>query len=503
MYGALSSPHGLSSQKYDPMRTSTYLFESLDVLRDGLSFVTEQERNVVEISWNTEGLGIPLNVLITFTYEIKGADSEHFIDPKPEQIGVLKIDRLSKAKEFHHQVQYSACAQLISERFDVHHQDLKPRMIWRHKEWIWRVILSHKDSSSMSGIRREARLWIAGDTSYYDALTGLKLAHEKEIRARALEGINQIALVQSLTTRAHLPAVSAYWMSEYHYKRLMRLPTHQDLIGYEYEAKLSVDHIQIDELPNELLEDFEIIERYQTESIRWYLKNVTLSGIGKVKKGRVGFRGPRASLVSKGKKQKLEGGILKRSEEKSQGLNTWELGQIARDAKEMRRIKRQLYVRSKQSNRIYALCLDYCYVEGSARAPLLQIELEYNGTLLIDPNEWTLDLEKQLEWAEHFKKSAPKIALRCLERAEWLFNRQQPDEALQKQYEELQSDIQASLSAEPVEDTINQKLEEAVLLEMRAILNGLRRAYGYKATSKTKREWLKDELKTIDLEPLF
>ena len=54
------------------------------------------------------------------------------------------------------------------------------------------------------------------------------------------------------------------------------------------------------ELPKALRERFEIIERYQTESVRWYVRNLEAEGLGKIKKGRVGFRGPLASLVMKG-----------------------------------------------------------------------------------------------------------------------------------------------------------------------------------------------------------
>ena len=51
--------------------------------------------------------------------------------------------------------------------------------------------------------------------------------------------------------------------------------------------------------------------------MRWYLPKG---------KGRVGFREGRASLVKKGKKVLIDG-ILKRSEEKSQGLSMWQMTQ--------------------------------------------------------------------------------------------------------------------------------------------------------------------------------
>lgn len=490
------------------MRTSAYLFESLDVLRDGLSFVKEGEQTLIEVSWNTDALELPLNVIVTFVCEEPvDASSSSSVRPNEDQVGILKIERISQPSEHHHQVRFGDCPRLIAARFDVDATHLKPRMMWRRATLTWRVILSHKDSARMSGVQREARLRIDAETSYYDVETGLMLACEPEVRAWALEGSNQQALQRLLLSRAHLPAVSAYWMSEYHYKRLWRLPTHQDLTGYEYEAKLSVAHLNFDELPSTTSEAYEIIERYQTESVRWYIKNVKLTGIGKVKKGRVGFRGARASLVSKGKKEKLAGGILKRTEEKSQGLNTWELNQVAREAKEMRRIKRQLYVRSKSSQRVYALCLDYCYVEGSTRTPLLQIELEYNGLLLITPAEWALTFERQLELAERFASSSPKVAQRSAERASWLLQREEVTPEALARYEALTDTLRARLLDEREEPEVatpnDPEIEREVLSEMRALLDALRGAHGYRATSKTKREWLKEELKTIDLEPLL
>jgi len=505
------------------MRTSTYLFESLDVLREGLSFVTEKEQRLMEVSWNSERLALPLNSAVIFSRVEPLEGSEGSEDAKPrasklpeaEQRGVLRIERLGRPYELHHNVKFSDCPALIAERFDVDVHELKPRVFWTQRVMIWRVILPHRDSAGASGAEREARLSLHAEATYYDASTTLRLAREQEVRVQALEGMNQRALHKTLMSKVSLPSVSPYWMAEYHYKRLMRLPTYQDLTGYEYEAKLSVEHLEIDELPPELDAGFQLIERYQTESVRWYVKNVKLSGIGLVKKGRVGFRGARASLVSKGKKDKLEGGILKRREEKSQGLNTWELSRASTDCKEMRRIKRQLYVLARESKRVYALCLDYCYVEGSTRPPLLQVELEYNGRLLIDPLEWSLTLEGQLELAERFIDSAPKVALRCLERAGWIAEQRAESEATLARYDSLKERFGAELATErepeleqsqpvsPLSDEQEREIEREVLAEMRSLLSVLRRSYGYKATSKTKREWLKAALKTMDQEPLL
>ncbi|MEE2643416.1 MAG: hypothetical protein VYD19_00660 [Myxococcota bacterium] len=463
-------------------QTATYLFESLSLLEAHLSWATESERQIVEVSWNTAALELPLNAVITFSYDLQGGLTQPVVPLNPSVSGTLEIRRDRNARVIRHQTSLAECPALIAELFSLESQQLVPRMVWRRKTMQWRVKVDGVEGRAEQAERLEAWLHVDAEVDYYDAATGLHLATEGEVRARALEGPQRLTLQGLIGAIPHLPAVSLYWMAEYHYKRLMRLPTVQDLPGYEYE----------------------IIERYQTESVRWYVRKVELEGIGRIKKGRIGFRGPRASLVRKGAKEMLEGGILKRSEEKSQGLNTWALSSVAGQASEMRRIKRQLYIRARESSRVYALCLDYCYVEGVTSTPLLQVELEYNGQLLLPPSEWHLTLSCQLMLAERFSTTAPKAALRALERAEWLIKRDGADEAQHALYTKCQSKIAAQLETEDADheavscDSI--QLEGEVLAEMRSLLKGLGDVYGFKESSQTKRAWLRKTLKGLDRE---
>ena len=55
-----------------------------------------------------------------------------------------------------------------------------------------------------------------------------------------------------------------------------------------------------------------------------------------------------------------------------------------------------------------------------------------------------------------------------------------------------------------VNTQVDPQLEAEVLDEMRLILHALRERFGFHKSSKTKRAWLKDTLKsTVDLEPLL
>lgn len=483
------------------MQSSTFLFENLTTLQKSVSLSTESERQLIEISWNTPLLEIPLNVSVTFSYEDTREEFSRYSSPAADQVGILKFEDGPLKRDFHHNVTFSMCPMLIGSRFDLPSEIITPRMSWSRRESIKRARFSMNGSDELKAPPSHARLEVISEVMYFDAESCLLIATEREIRVKVLEGERQKELTDLLKACSHLPCLTPYWMAEYYFKRLKRLPTHQDLIGYEYEAKLKVDHLNCVHLPQTLLPHFEIIERYQTESVRWYYTNVTFPGMNKMKKARVGFRGTRASLVRKGKKQKLDGGILKRSEEKAFGLNTWELSLASGELKEMRRIKRQLYILSHPTRRVYALCLDYCYVEGPRQPPLLQVELEYNGRLLIHPAEWSLSIEQQLELAEQFQVSHPKVALRCLERTQWLIDHE-PDtnQTLKTRYQHLRErctpDVLSAQELSAQEPSAQGVLEAEVLSEMRILLEALKDEFGYQVTHQTKHEWLKESAKT-------
>lgn len=332
---------------------------------------------------------------------------------------------------------------------------------------------------------------VEDEVSYHEPQLNLTLSSETHSR------VYWLSPPPSLGTLETIPLSSRYWMGEYHYKRLYRLPCYNELEGYEYEAKLTPQSLTIDE---ELL-PYKVIERYQTESIRWYLPKG---------KGRISFRESRVSFVKKGKKVLLDG-IIKRPEEKIQGLSMWSSeSQLSQPVSalvevqssqylQMRRIKRQLYLLHPQSHRVYALCLDDCRADG--KLPFTQIELEYNGRLCLpiqtfeDP-DW-LSFSTQSELAHHLAQDHPKAALRCVERA-LLFaptkvppphetNRIALSELMQTLKQELQSKLHRPKTSIEIDF---QSIEQAVIKEMRVILNILIKDQGCRPSVQTKRSWL-------------
>jgi len=77
-------------------------------------------------------------------------------------------------------------------------------------------------------------------------------------------------------------------------------------------------------------------------------------------------------------------------------------------------------------------------------------------------------------------------------------------EALQTRFDLVQATLERSMTEEDVDVSEGApEVEAEVLSEMRELIRSLRRGYGFKETSKTKREWLRGELETIDREPLL
>ena len=378
--------------------------------------------------------------------------------------------------------------------------------------------------------KRDIWCVIEDQVNYIEPRLELKLAQEMHSRIYWLSKPPQLGALQ------HIPLSSRYWMSEYYHKRLYRLPCSNELPGFEYEAKLSPKSLSIDES----LLPYPVIERYQTESVRWYLPKG---------KGRVGFREGRASLVKKGKKTLIDG-IMKRREEKTQGLSMWQLTQDLysqsetkdksnftdpsatpkhiepqpkpknhsdsesllvseqdlnhrEDLLQMRRVKRQLYLMHPKSQRVYALCLDDC--RAPKRLPFHQIELEYNGKLclnldLLNSHEW-LSFHQQLKAAQALADSVPKAASRCLERARLFLTQDQTlsseddvkklaDLSVQIQEKLMQSQIDTSALTAPNQD-IAPDLEAEIIAEMKQVLESLIQQQSCQPSVQTKRSWLK------------
>ena len=465
------------------------------------------------ISYETEKLVLPVGASTTFEFNTEPAEAI---------LGSLYITSAKGTLYSYQGISPTAIPYYVADLLPVEYaretsisSALKPRFSVTYRARLMRG--EHKGELSYCVIEDQVK--------YYTAGGELSLAQESHSRVYWLTKPQKVSALKTL------PLSSRYWMGEYHYKRLHRYPCSNELPGYEYEAKLTPKTLFIDES----LLPYQVIERYQTESVRWYLANG---------EGRVGFREGRASMVKKGKKIKL-GLILKREEEKTQGLSMWSLGEeesgqdkvkaeaqpIDADALQMRRVKRQLYLLNPESSRVYALCLDYCYVTDLDAQPLLQIELEYNGTLClpiesVSGPEW-LSAQRQLELAYQLAVEHPKAALRCIERANLISSQQEPKLAeielnalnelglkLQEQLDqELRASEQLNESSPPTiglkskekkekkkkkelknkkSATVNENaVENEVLAEMTTVLRSLIELQDCVSTALTKRKWLK------------
>jgi hypothetical protein len=317
--------------------------------------------------------------------------------------------------------------------------------------------------------------------------SSILLAKEEQIR---LKQVLQVPFnLESLGDLKYLPIISKSWMAEYHLKRLLRLPSHNQLDGYEYEAKLSTQHLIISDrdLP------YPILERYQTESIRWYHEEK-----------RIGFRGERASLVIKGEPVMIDG-IAKRTEEKTQQLSTWDFHQGLQtqgqtnllkksdqpfDQKylegierfeekshyplhlEMRRMKRQLYVLSPKRF-FYAVCLDYCTANQWGIEPLLQIEIEYNGQLIFENLIFTdlwWDVDELKKQVNQIEEQSANLSMKLLEISHFDLFQVMMDQfnLLADQAKSLQK--QLLLLATFLDDEANQNKIHAVLSNLQDLV---------------------------------
>jgi hypothetical protein len=472
------------------MQTTHLLFESLERLSAQVVFSVTSAQRLVEVSWNTTDLRLPITASALFrcddTRSSEGAEHNTHTSslPPPAARGTLSVEPSSAAHEHRYSVTFAECPRLIAELFGVPVEALTPRAAWRFVQEICWARLGE----------REGQVVIERDVEYLHPEVGVVLAKEAEVRLEVREGEAPKALREALSALPHLPVVTKYWMAEYHYKRLLRWPTHNDLPGYEYEAKLSVNHLDVYDLPKELEGRFQVIERYQTESVRWYFESLDLPDVGHLEKGRVGFRGSRASLVSKGKKQKLAGGVLKRTEEKSQGLDTWRLSALEPLALEMRRIKRQIYVLNRHNRRVYAICLDHCEAE-TRQDPFIQLEIEYNGLLQIKPEEWGLSFEAQWRLARALEQRAPRAALRCCERAAlFLPAVSAPEEGVSEALTALTQRLRVEALTPLVSGEVDPTVEAQVVSEMNELSAALQRAYGFTPSEQTKRQWLAQPL---------
>ena len=276
----------------------------------------------------------------------------------------------------------------------------------------------------------------------------------------------------ALEKLAPLPVISKRWTGEYFMRRFYRPPVRNELPGFEYEAKLEAEHLEVDEscLP------FPVIGRGQAQSVRWY------------KDGhRIAFRGGRASIVKKGPKVDLDG-VLRRTEEKERGVWTFALDS---EPVELRRYQRALFLHNPENDFVYALCLDRC-TSVHASAPLLQVEIEYSGRLLLN---WSggreeHDLAAIVAAGQALEDVSSTRSLRFYERALALRRRSMGEPG--PDVEALEAAV-ARLSAQPERELVfDVQIEEAVLRDVGRIRAALIARHGFVGTRMTKRRWLRE-----------
>ena len=463
------------------------------------------QRQGSAISFETERLSLPVGSSVNLELE-----AHNMIDP----LGTLYITAPTREVRCYPQVSIAEVshyifAHLSGQVINISAPDIafKPRVSTVYRARLMRGEFNGK--AVWCVIEDEVKYFVAAKPKGAE----LYLAEEDHARVYWLTTPHDIVELKTL------PLSSRFWMGEYHYKRLHRYPCFNELPDYEYEAKLSPETLRVDES----LLPYPVIERYQTESIRWYRNNDE----------RVGFREGRASIVQKGKKVKL-GLILKREEQKTQGLSTWSISEedeglefndssqiMNQMTLKMRRIKRQLYLLNPKSQRVYALCLDYCYVSDLKVRPLLQVELEYNGKLCIpleqlqDP-EW-LSVPRQIEAARELGDQHPKAARRCIERA-LIISKQSASHSERHELKTFQTLLHEKLQkVESItkqglnpcsqgkkkehrdEKDVNLKLdsiEQDILEEMSEVIHSLIDRQDFVPTRLTKRKWLKNALES-------
>lgn len=510
-----SSSHGKTTSSLERIylskfNTRRYAYETKDYARKGSTNPSQAERHIstleydqistelrleeiaqtsgLQISYETKTLSLPVGSFVLFEVY------DHLQNP---ELGELYLGEPNRQLTTYSNVETQDINSFIEDYFQCE-LDFIPRF---SVKYITQLMCGTHPQT-------HADLWcvVESQVTFHEPMHHLDLAKEKHTRIYWLNEPPNLSQYQII------PMSSRYWMGEYHYKRLHRLPCDNELPGFEYEAKLSKRDLCIDEtsLP------FPVIERYQTESIRWYLAKG---------KGRIGFREGRASLVKKGKKLFLDG-IIKRQEEKTQGLSMWSepvtrsassdqnlssIQEAALSALKMRRVKRQLYLLHPQSLRVYALCLDDCRVKD--HPPFHQIELEYNGRLLLpldqlNHQEW-FSFSTQFETAQILAQHAPKAALRCCERALLIGEQSnpKPSKKLYNLLHHLKVKLQAQMQEITVESSSKasdntKTTEQEVLNEMREVLDTLINHQGCTLSTQTKRAWLQEQVKkSSELKP--
>ena len=325
------------------------------------------------------------------------------------------------------------------------------------------------------------------DVTYYSLLgTPLLIGGEESPRICARLGrqgrdVRRLgAWVNSLPIA---PFTTKKWMGYHFFKQCYEFPRYDELPGFEYELKLSVDRIEIDlgRIP------FPVLEVHQSDSLRGYYESF-----------RACIRGDRAHAVEKGPVTEVRG-VLKRPERKTFGLVPWELPS---PMMLMRRYKREVNVFNPDTLRVYTLSIHHC----DAGRTMQQLEIEYDGVLLpgatAEMARFGVDQDPS-----HFLQMAHRadsmgwgsMVSGLMDRHRRLVSWNSSNPPIKALPESTELDRRLALRASPNigVSKVDPAVEQAVIEDMLLLRDALIRSYGFRQTTKSKRKWL-TKLHTAD-----
>ena len=181
--------------------------------------------------------------------------------------------------------------------------------------------------------------------------------------------------------------------------------------------------------------------------------------------------------------------MLKRTEAKVPDVDPWEVGA---PRMEMRRYKRKVNVLNPATMRVYTVSLHLCESSVTPRdadASLLQVEIEYEGTMLphmarrMAELEATGDLDILFELADQSSRAGHhEVALQLLGRIPALTD----DPTLRKRARKRIDRIEPRTVRPAKTDA-----EAEVVADIAFLRQHLEDRYAYRNTRLTKRKWLK------------
>jgi len=340
------------------------------------------------------------------------------------------------------------------------------------------------------GVRFERRRYIQNavvidvdtNVTYFamrDRVYRIAREHAPRVTIRMLVPGLEEEVAERLSDLPALPYSTKCMMGYSALEQAFRIPKYNELPGYEFEAKLAADHLDIDHggLP------FPVLEVVQSDSIRMYFKG-----------HRVNVRAGTARTIIKGAVEELPGRVLKRTEAKVPDVDPWEVG-LPR--MEMRRYKRKVNVLNPASMRVYTISLHLCESSVTPRdsdASLMQVEIEYEGTMPADMTrtmaelEATGDLDILFEQAKRsVEEGRDDIAIQLLGRVPALTDSSADRARAQAILDRVKP---------PRSGRLDRKAEAEVVADIAFLRKHLKARYAYSNTRLTKRKWLKNTLRS-------